>query len=725
MKTLITLILILVILLGCKNTQKASESNSQAIKPNPVADTYFDTTITDPFRHLEKLEDSCVEGWFREQGQRADEVLSAIPGREELIELMRTYDQRKMYHMGQIHVTENGKYFYLKRKSDEEIFKLYYRESFDSEEVLMVDPEDLKMDNNPVIIFDFSPDWKGDKVAVAIASNGSDIMDIVIYDVKKGGLLPQTIKGCFNASDKIAYWMPDNQGFLYLQYAGDNPSGEQSILNTKTRYYKLGEDASLAVDVFSRASCPDLDIKAEDFPIVSIGSQSDKYIIGIIAGPTIYNDAYYIRVEDLAKGKLNWKSLYKKEHKIMSGACVGDDFVFISANNASNRMLCRTKLDKPDFEHPELLVTEKADEVIQDFRVTSSGLYYTTTKNGVEAKLCFHGNGKDHQVTLPNKYGRIFIENKSHSKPDLWVTVAGWTTDMQRMKYNIASNEFTPEDLVPKAAFPEFEGFKVEELTVESHDGTLVPLSVISKKEMKRDGSNPTLLYGYGAYGIPWRPYFLPDWLTWVENGGVLCFSHIRGGGEKGDQWHLDGKSHNKPNSWKDFIACSEYLIDNNYTSNKKLVIYGGSAGGIVIGRSMTERPDLYAAVISEVGMVNAVRFSAMPSGLNHAKEFGYIDIMEDCKDLIEMDAYLHLQDNVSYPPFLGIVGMNDLRVSPWQTGKFVAKLQQNKMSDNPVIMMVDFDEGHYFNSTKTKSMEKLAGVFSFAFRYTGCDGFQ
>ncbi len=205
-----------------------------------------------------------------------------------------------------------------------------------------------------------------------------------------------------------------------------------------------------------------------------------------------------------------------------------------------------------------------------------------------------------------------------------------------------------------------------------------------------------------------------------MENGGILCFSHIRGGGEKGDNWHKMGQKHNKPNSWKDFIACSEFLIDNKYTSNKRLVIYGGSAGGIVIGRAMTERPDLYAAVISEVGMLNAVRFETMQGGLNHAKEFGYIADTADCKGLVEMDAYLNIDDKVKYPSFLAVVGMNDLRVSPWQSGKFVAKLQDKNQRNNTTLMMVDFNEGHYFNSTKTKSMEKLASIFSFAFWKTG-----
>ncbi|PLX13872.1 MAG: hypothetical protein C0597_10900 [Marinilabiliales bacterium] len=708
------------ILAGCKNTNKIKDINKPLqSKSESVTDIYFDTIITDPYRQIEDLNDTTVLKWFKAQGEYANTFLSNISGKENLIKLMKTYDNRKTVHLDNIKVTKKEGYFYLKRKSDEDIFKLYYRESLSSKEELLFDPSDLKLDNyNNFIIYDYSPDWDGNKIAIAVASGGSDKMQIVIYDRTAKGILPQVIKNSFNASGQAALWLPDNKGFLYLGYTSDTTQNTNTLLNTKTMYYKIGDDLSNAADVFSKATCPDFDIKPEDFPDVSFNNQNNKYLLGVASGPNSFDDGYYLKTQDLYKGKLNWKLLYKKEHKVIRGVFVDNDFVFVSVKNAPNGNISKISLNNPDFNSPEILVHEKSDEVIQDFKITSSGLYYTTTKNGVEAKLYLYKD-ENKEINLPGKFGRIFIENKSYSEPDLWVTATGWITDKKRMKYKLKNNKFTEENLAPKADFPEFENFKVEELTIKTHDGELVPLSVISKKGVKKDGNNPTLLYGYGAYGISWRPYFMPDWLTWVEKGGILCFSHIRGGGEKGDNWHKMGQKQNKPNSWKDFIACSEYLIENKYTSNKKLVIYGGSAGGIVIGRSMTESPDLYAAVICEAGMLNAVRFENMPGGLNHAKEFGHITDSADCKDLIEMDAYLHIDDKVKYPPFLAVVGMNDLRVSQWQSGKFVAKLQENNWSDNTSLMMVDFNEGHYFNSTKTKSMEKLASIFSFAFWQT------
>lgn len=704
----------------CNNvdTQKnlVSGLGPSSIQENPIKDQYFDTIIIDHFQELENLKDSNVLDWYKEQGQFADSILTSLPERDMFIKLMNKYNNRKQYHIDNIKLTKNDQYFYLKRKADEEIFKLYYKSSLDAQEELILNPSniDLAIDQTDVI-FDYSPDWEGHKVAIALSAKGSDKMKIIIYDIQAKRLLPQVIENNFNASNQIANWLPNNEAFLYLAFNNDTAQGVNTMLNMKTLLYKIGDKSNESIDVFSKASCPEINIEEEDFPTVLFENEKNKYMIALVAGPTAFNDAYFIKVEDLQNGDYHWKPLYKKEDKVVKGSFINDDFIFISAKDASNHCIAKVNIHQLNFQSPQILIPDKSDEVIQDFKVTSSGIFYNTTKNGVEAKLYAYNHQEDKNMELPGKFGRIFLKNKSAQSPDLWITVAGWLSDQQRMKYDLASNSFQEEDLVPQAQYPEFKELMIEEITVRSHDGEMVPLSIISKKGIKRDGSHPTMLYGYGAYGISWRPYFLPEWLTWVESGGVLCFSHIRGGGEKGTSWHMMGKNNMKPNSWKDFIACAEYLIENKYTSNKKLAIYGGSAGGIVIGRSMTARPDLFAAIISEVGMLNALRIANMPSGLNHAKEFGYVSDSSNCKDLIEMDAYLHLNQDKKYPPFLAIIGMNDLRVSPWQSGKFIAKLQANNHKDQKAYMIVDFKEGHYFNSTQTKSMEKLASIFAFA----------
>ncbi|PLW97588.1 MAG: hypothetical protein C0593_08130 [Marinilabiliales bacterium] len=728
MKTVVVVVICLFLFfLGCNNAKTIHEINQPLLAGmEPVVIQYFDTLISDDFQCLEDLKNPMVLKWFEEQGEYANSYLFEVSGRENLIQLMEEYDKRSLSHLSKIKVTQGNSYFYLKRKSDEAISVLCYRKSLNAKEDVIFTPDDFTSDDdNSYSIYDFSPDWNGEKVAIAISSNGSDKMKIVIYDLRNECFLPHVINNCFNASNQIATWMPDNDGFLYLGYNNDAEADEITLLNTMTMYYHLGDDVSKARDIFSKKSQPSLEIMAEDFPDATLSDQSSNYLIGVASGANNFNNGYYLKTDDINSNNIVWTPLYEKDDRVVQGAFINDEFVYITVKDAPNGCIARVRLDDLHFESPEILVYEKEGEVIQDFEVTSSGIYFTTTKNGVEAKLYFLNGSEERMIKLPGKYGRIFIESKSFTDPDIWVTGTGWLTEMKRYKYDLDNNEFFCEDLNPALGISAFDDFIIEELVVESHDGEMVPLSVISKNGTKKDGLNPTLLYGYGAYGISWRPYFMPDWLTWVEKGGVLCFSHIRGGGEKGDLWHKMGQKNNKPNSWEDFIACAEYLIDNKYTSDEKLVIYGGSAGGVVIGKSMTERPDLFAAVVCEVGMLNATRFENMPGGLNHAKEFGHIADSVDCRNLISMDAFLHLKNEVKYPPFLAIVGMNDLRVSPWQTGKFVAKLQRINSDNNPTLMMVDFEEGHYFNSTKAKSREKLASIFSFAFMQTGHPEFK
>jgi prolyl oligopeptidase len=248
-----------------------------------------------------------------------------------------------------------------------------------------------------------------------------------------------------------------------------------------------------------------------------------------------------------------------------------------------------------------------------------------------------------------------------------------------------------------------------------------IPLSVIiHKKNISLKGKHPTLLYGYGNYGISIQPFFSPTWLTWVEEGGVLCIAHVRGGGEKGDAWYQAGTKAEKPNSWKDLISCTEYMIREGYTSKDKTIIYGGSAGGIVIGRAMTESPDLFAVAIADVGIMNALRFEHTPNGPNNTKEFGTSRDSAECMALLEMDAYLHIKSGTPYPATLITTGMNDPRVIAWQPGKFAAKLQTENASDRPIIFFVDYESGHGQDDTKLKDFEQKANIFSFAFWQTG-----
>jgi prolyl oligopeptidase len=261
---------------------------------------------------------------------------------------------------------------------------------------------------------------------------------------------------------------------------------------------------------------------------------------------------------------------------------------------------------------------------------------------------------------------------------------------------------------------------------VPSHDGVKVPLTLIYKKGTKRDANNPLLMLGYGAYGNSISPVFSISFLTWTGTGGVMAIAHVRGGGELGENWHRGGFKTTKPNTWKDLISCAEYLINTKYTSAKKLAIIGGSGGGILIGRAMTERPDLFAVAIPFVGVMNPIRIEEFSNGPGNEAEFGNPKDSTEWKALLEMDAYLHLKKGQKYPATLVTAGMNDPFVAAWQPAKFAASLQADNASGKPILFWTDFEAGHAtIGMTRSRAAETWADYCSFALWQTGHPDFQ
>ncbi|WP_374465024.1 prolyl oligopeptidase family serine peptidase [Chryseobacterium sp.] len=261
-------------------------------------------------------------------------------------------------------------------------------------------------------------------------------------------------------------------------------------------------------------------------------------------------------------------------------------------------------------------------------------------------------------------------------------------------------------------------------MEVKSHDGAIVPLSIIYPKNIKMDGSTPAYITGYGGYGISYTPRFSNRLSVLLEQGVVLAVAHVRGGGEKGDKWHRDGMKAKKPNTWKDFIACSEYLVNQKYTSPSKLIGNGASMGGVLIGRAITERPDLYGVAIAEVGMTNVLRSQNSANGDNQIPEVGSIKNSEDIKHLIEMDAQSKVKKGVKYPAVLVSTGMNDSRITPWEPAKFAAALQNSTSSGKPVLLYVNYENGH-FTSDLEITFREYADIYAFALWQVGHPKFQ
>ncbi|MBC8083411.1 MAG: S9 family peptidase [Hymenobacter sp.] len=689
----------------------------------PATDIYFGVKVDDPYRNLENLTDPAVQTWMKAQSVYARQTLDAIPGRQQLIDQMKELDSRKAARVSGLRIADNDRYFYLKTRPQDQQPKLYCREGYAGAEVLLFDPEAFEP-GKVYSISGFSPSYDGSKVAFGISEKGAELGQTVVMDVNAKKLYPERLERNRGGGE----WLPDNQSFTYTPFNSADLKAMEARQNTQALLHRVGTPQSQDRPVFSASLYPKLNIKPAEYPYAGVDRDS-KLAFGIISTVDRYLYGYYAPAAAFTKPAIPWQPLFLPEQEATNLATDEQYIYFTTSKNTPRQKIMRMSVKKPDVATAELLVPESADEAIDDgqLKTTRDGLYFVRTRNGVEAKLYFVArNSKTvREIKLPQPAGTLTLETKNVQSSDLWVTLVGWTTDRQRLRYVAATGKFTSEPLSSDARYPEFADLVVEEIMVPSHDGVLVPLSIVYKKDLPRNGTAPVLLYGYGAYASSVTPFFYPPYLLWTQQGGVLAVPHVRGGGELGEAWHKAGQKTTKPNTWKDLIACAEYLNKNQYTGPGRIAINGASAGGVLIGRAMTERPDLFAVAIPEVGCLNAVRMENSPNGPVNAPEFGTVQKEEECKGLLEMDAYLHLKPGTKYPAALVTAGMNDPRVIAWQPAKFAARLQASTASGKPVLFFTDYEAGHGIGDAKQKQFEVMADLLAFGLWQTGAPAFQ
>ncbi|TLX26036.1 prolyl oligopeptidase [Chryseobacterium indologenes] len=691
-----------------------------------ATDEYFGVKISDDYRNLENLDDTNTMNWMKSQTSYTKSVLDLIPSKNYYLNKRLEFDKRQGYSLTNLKVTSNEKYFYLKKNDTEKVAKLYSREGLSGKEELLYDPSSYRSNektNHEFVINYINPSWDGSKVAISMAEKGQELAEVIVLDVKKKYIYPEVIGQIEPVSGGGIKWLDDNSGFFYLYYPTTDSKSLDFYKNTRTVLYKIGTDPKKINDVFSAKNNPDLNIIDEHFPMIVDIDREDPYYVGMLVDYESYRKTFFISKKDLLNGKKNWKPLYDASDKVRNLDICGDQVVFLSSFNTSFNQLCQTSINNPNFKHPEILVPEKKDEFIKSYKITKDGIYYTTTKNGVEAKLYLYKDGKDTPIQLPYASGSINLQSQGENFSDIWITCAGWANEGQRFKYDVKNNTFIPENLSPVAKYPEFEDIIVKEITVKAKDGEEIPVSLIYNKNLKKNGNNMVLIDSYGSYGLSINPSFSTTYLLWVNQGGMVAVAHVRGGGEKGEKWRLGGLKETKPNTWRDLIDCTEYLIKEKYTAKDKVAIWGASAGGITVGRAMTERPDLFKAVIAEVGVMNPIRDETTPNA--QPKEFGTIKDPKEFKALLEMDSYHHIKKGTKYPATYITGGINDQRVAVWEPVKYAAKLMASTTSSNPILLKIDFEGGHAGNVPVAQRYSNIGEMFAFALWQLGHPDYQ
>jgi prolyl oligopeptidase len=683
-----------------------------------ATDTYFGKTYNDPYRWLENLKDPEVAAWFKAQAKLTDDTLAKIPARDALVQEWIALDKLKPAAYSGIQY-ENGRVIYKKTLGGENVGKLYFREGWTGKEKLLFDPGTYKP-GVTTTIESATPSWDGKYVALALSAGGAEWSEIRVLDVDKGALLPDSIYPTQGAMG----WLKNGKAFFYQGTSVSDIKSMGIELNEKTRIHTLGVAESADRDVFSDASNPELGLTPKDIPDASIDESYPDYIVG--NAETVQNElwTFYAPVSELKHDKIHWKVLCQRSDNLLDrGMVFNKDWVYaVSDVSAPKFKIVRTSVKHPDWAHAETVIPE-ADGTIQGIAKSRQYLLVDYS-NGVNSRVVKYdfATGKAEEIKLPAS-GNVDISCPDW-KSDHWlVSITSWTSPVTIYDYDAVKDTFAKSIFNEDVTYPGFDQLVTKEVEVPGHDGAMIPLSIIYKKGLALDGSNCCLLTGYGAYGISLNPAFSFRF-SLATRGVVMAIAHVRGGGELGEAWYKAGFQTTKSNTWEDFISCAEYLVKNGYTSPDKLGGSGTSAGGVLISRAITERPDLFAAAVCNVGCANAMRLEFTPNGPVNTPEFGTVKDPVQCAGLYEMDGVAHVQNGVKYPAVMGVGGWNDPRVTPWQPGKFVAALQAASTSGKPVLMKVNYDNGH-FTEDKSVTFKNFASQYAFMLWQTGDPEFQ
>jgi prolyl oligopeptidase len=696
---------------------RGAEWQYAATKTVDAEDTYFGKTYKDPYRWLENLKDKDVEAWFKAQAEMTDKLLAKVPGRDALVEEWMALDKLKPASYSAISY-ENGRVFYKKTLGGENVGKLYFREGWEGAEKLLFDPGTYKT-GVVMTIEGIVPSWDGKHIALGFSSGGAEYSELRMLEVDQGKLLPES----FYPSYGPLGWTKGNDSFFYDAGKVSDIKSPEIELNRKTRLHKLGGDFAADVDFFSNERNPELNIAPKEFPSASIDESYPDHLIGAVQTVESEMRVFYAPIAEMQSRKIKWKVLCQPSDKLVRGMIFHGDYAYaITHAGAPKYKVVRTSLKHPDWSHAETVIPEAEDSVQSIHK--SRHYLMVVYSNGVKGRLVKHdlASGKTAEIKLPMS-GTLSCDCPDWRSDRCLVHITSWTSPVAIYDFEAEKNTFAKSSFNVDVEYPGFENLVAEEVEAPGHDGTMIPLSIIHKKGIPLDGSNCCILNGYGAYGISASPGFSLRH-SLAKRGVVLAFAHPRGGSEKGEAWYKAGYKTTKPNTWKDFISCAEYLVKKGYTSPAKLAGTGTSAGGILISRAITERPDLFRAAICNVGCANAMRMEFSPNGPVNTPEFGTVKDEAECKALYEMDGVAHVQKGVNYPAVMGVGGWNDPRVAAWEPGKFVAAMQTATTSGNPVLMKVNYDNGH-FTEEKIVTFRNFAGQSAFMLWQTGHKDFQ
>jgi prolyl oligopeptidase len=488
----------------------------------------------------------------------------------------------------------------------------------------------------------------------------------------------------------------------------------------------VGTQSMADKEILSTRKNPELKFSPADAPYV-LTFYSCPYMFAGKGNASINLELFYAPVGELTAPTIHWKPFCKYADEIQDIQGHNTDIYCLTSKGNRHYRLIKSTIQQGAFVPGKEVYSGDKDWKITFFRAAKDYLLINLSKNDVVTKAVVYSylKGKASEIHSPLN-GITTVSPYSSAANQCVAYTTGWNVPTNLYDFDPVTGKFSNGPFHTVFNYPGLDDLTAEEVEIPSYDGTLVPLSILyNKKYFKRDGTNICLLDGYGAYGSSFSPYFDYSLLTLLNRGAIYAVAHVRGGGEKGEDWHLAGFKTTKPNTWKDLNACAEWLIKNNYTTTQRLGCKSGSAGGILVGRAITERPDLYKVAIAKVGVLNSIRLEETPNGPGNIPEFGTMKDSVEAKALMEMDALYHIRPGTQYPAQLITTGMNDPRVDSWVPGKFAAAMQAANNPVAPALLYVNYEGGHFGGSTVSAQFEQTALEYAFLLWQCGEKEFQ
>lgn len=686
------------LLAGCATHHSAVKFQYPKTAKTNVVDNYHGTAVADPYRWLEDDNSPETRAWVAAQNEVTFAHLNAIPGRDALRERLTQLWNFERYG---VPFKEGDRYFYLRNDGLQNQSVLYTVDSLEGEPRVLLDPNTLSADGT-VALSGISLSDDGNLLAFGLATAGSDWNEWKVRDVRTGEDLPDHLKWVKFSS---AAWTKDGSGFFYSRYDAPKPGDALKGVNKfhKLYFHRLGTDQSADELIYERPEQP-------DWGFGGAVTEDGKYlVIEASEGTDPKNRVLYKDLSKPGSPVVELLMNFDASYNFVGNA--GPMFWFKTDLSAPRGRLIVVDITNPAREHWREVLPQ-TEETLEGVSVVNNQFIAEYLKDAHSVVKVFNlDSSLEREVTLPG-LGSVGGFGGKRWDTETFYGFTSFTTPGTIYRYDAATGESTLFRQ-PKVDFDD-SAYETKQVFYTSKDGTRVPMFIVHKRGLALDGTNPTLLYGYGGFNVSLTPSFSVSRVAWLEMGGVYALANLRGGGEYGEDWHQAGTKLNKQNVFDDFIAAAEWLIANGYTSPARLAIQGGSNGGLLVGACMTQRPELFGAALPAVGVMDMLRFHKFTIGWAWCSDYGSADNADEFKALYAYSPYHNLKPGVRYPTTMITTADHDDRVVPAHSFKFAARLQEYHRGENPVLIRIETKAGHGAGKPTAKQIEEKTDELSF-----------